>query len=356
MITIVLGAQYGGEGKGKVSAYLASQRRFAAVCRAGGVNCCHTVVSDTAIHRLRLLPTACVASAFAPLVVFGAGVLLHLPTLFEEVRLLDFDPTRILIDRRAGVVEADHVETQRHDPRYSEIGSTLTGTGYASAARALRKLRLAREFTELQPFLSDTAETLAAFLLNGESVLIEGHQALGLSNYHGDYPYCSSRDTTAAAHLSEVGLGPGWKLEIILVVKLYPTRNHKGSLRFEMSEQEVFERGIVEYGGGSWGVPNRRRRVGYLDLEMVKRACVINTATSIAVSGADYLDPHARGVTSVEHLSHEILAEVHRIEDVTGVPVRWVSTGPETSAMIELRPSERSVPIADLLCDAVSSR
>ena len=337
MITIVLGAQFGGEGKGKITAFLAKRRHFSAVCRAGGVNCSHTVLGTKKTFRLRLVPTTCVEGT-VDLIVFGAGVLLHIPTLFEEMRALSIDPARVLIDFRTGIVEDAHVKLQRADERYRNIGSTLTGTGYASAERCQRKLRLARQFPELRNLLGDVPVVLAELLHGQNDIIIEGHQAFGLSNYHGDYPFCSSRDTTAAAHLSEIGLGPNWGLEVVLVVRAFPVRNHAGCLANEMTPKEVEEVGVHEFGGGSWGIPDRHRRVGRLDMTSVRRACVINTADAIALTGADYLDPRVRDATSPGELTPPVMECIRNIEQCTEVPVRYVSTGPATSSVVELYP------------------
>lgn len=350
MISLVLGGQFGGEGKGKVSAYLALRNRFAAICRAGGVNCSHTIVESGEIHRLRLMPGACVGEHCAR-VVFGAGALLHVDTLFDEIRELRFDVGKLAIDRRAGIVPDALVAAQRADGRYSSIGSTLTGTGYATAERSLRRLSLAESVSDLRPFLCDASTLLGDLIKSGQDILIEGHQAFGLSNYHGDYPYCTSRDTTAAAHLSELGIGPRWSMEIVLVVKAFPTRNHAGSLANELSRTEMDEVGIAEFGGGSWGIPDRRRRVGRLDLQLLSRACLVNTPTVIALTGADYLDPAVLGAVSVSGLSGRVLAVVRMIENCTGVPVRYVSTGRETGAMVDL---VDPVPTGASLLDSAS--
>lgn len=108
MITLITGAQYGGEGKGKVSAFIASTSQFDVVCRAGGVNCSHTVVSGARQNRLRLLPTACQTSKTIT-VAYGAGTLLHEKTLFEEIATLDFPKEKVKIDPQAGVVTDAHM-------------------------------------------------------------------------------------------------------------------------------------------------------------------------------------------------------------------------------------------------------
>jgi len=340
-MTIVVGGQYGGEGKGKVCAYLAATRRYGAVCRLGGPNSSHTVCRAGRLYRLRQLPVACIVR-HPKRVFLGAGALIHVPTLLEELAITSLDPRSLLIDRQAGVISGRHVGRQQRDVRYQRIGSTLTGTGYASADRCLRRLRLARETPALRSFLGDVSCELAALLAAGEDVLVEGRQGFRLSNFHGDYPYCTSQDTTASAALAELGVGPRVGLQIILVVKVFPTRNHGGVLPGEMAMADADRLGIVEYGGGSFGVGDRRRRVGRSDLRELQHAVWANTPTEIALTGVDYLDVTTRGARDQEGLPSIVLEYIQQMEHVLGVPVRFVSTGPETDQMIDLEVSAPS--------------
>lgn len=333
MITLVIGGQYGGEGKGKISAFLAEQNHFDIVCRTGGVNSKHTAYKDGKAYDLRQVPTAA-TTGFKGKIVYGAGSLIHIPTLLEEMEMLGVSESQILIDTQTGILTEENIQSQRSDPRYETLGSTMTGTGHATAQRALRKLPIAKDFSELAPMLGDVPAFLRAQLVAGKNVMIEGHQSSGLSNFHGDYPYTSNRDSTAAALLSELGIGPRYSLRIVLVIKAFPTRNHNGRLPNEMTLEEADALGITEYGGGSWGIENNRRRVGRIDLEDIKRAVCLNTPTEIALTGMDYFDPNSRLSTVWEDLSGEGKSLVAQIEEVSGIPVSLISTGPETDSMI----------------------
>jgi len=333
MITLVVGGQYGGEGKGKVAAFLGKKDKPDIVPRTGGVNSKHTVVEHGKSFDLRQIPTAC-AVGFSKQIVYGAGSLIHIPTLSQEMERLGVPKSRVLIDPQTGILTEENIKEQRSDARYGQIGSTFTGTGYATAQRALRKLPLAKEFSELEDMLGDVAGFLFLQLQKGASLLVEGHQGAGLSNYHGDYPYTSNRDSTAAELLSELGIGPRYDLRIVLVAKIFPTRNHNGHLPNEMSEQEAEKLGIKEYGGGSWGIENKRRRVGRIDMGELRRAVVLNTPTEIALTGMDYFDPASKNTLSESLLSAPAKELIEKIEKATGVPVTLISTGVETDAMI----------------------
>jgi len=350
MITIVVGGQFGGEGKGKISAYLAAKEKIDIACRCGGPNSSHTVIWKNKSFRLRMLPTAAVVNP-AVSVFFGAGTLIHIPTLLAEIDQIGFSG-QLLIDRQAGIVTDEIINQQRRDKRYERLGSTLTGTGHASAMRCLRSLPLAREFHELQSWTCNLTPELMSAVADRKKILIEGHQGFGLSNYHGDYPYTSSRDSTAASMLAELGLGPRFKsLKVVLAAKMFPTRNHQGDLGEEMPTEEAEQIGIREYGGGSWGIPDRRRRVGYLDLDLLRRAAFVNGATQIALTGIDYYDHTLKYRTKASDMTHEIRRTVDSIYEQVGVPVRFLSTGPETEAMVELahdgNTKRRGTPVED---------
>jgi adenylosuccinate synthase len=335
MITIVVGGQYGGEGKGKVCAYLGLTDKHEIVCRTGGVNSSHTVVTGEMDYRLRMIPASAVMHRSQ--LVFGAGSLLHIPTLFAEAEALGIAATDIKIDPQAGVVTEDCIVEQRADSRYQNIGSTLTGTGYASAARCQRRLRLAKSFRELKPYLCDVAQLLYSARQKHSKILVEGHQGSSLSNYHGDYPFTSSRDCIAAALMSELGLAPNVQTEVVLVLKLFPTRNHGGHLPREMTQQEATALGIEEYGGGSWGITDNRRRVGKLELTTAKRAILLNGPAYIALTGFDYLFPNLKGASAISDLTQESAKYLDFLSKRLGVPVGLVSTGPETTSVIDLR-------------------
>lgn len=333
MITLVVGGQYGGEGKGKIAAFLARQEKTDIVARTGGINSKHTVVTDGVSLDLRQIPTACVVG-FSNKIVYGAGSLIHIPTLNKEMEGLGISQSQVLIDKNTGIISEENIQEQRSDKRYAEIGSTLTGTGYATAKRVLRKLPLAKDYPELAEMLGDTPEFLFNALKFNKTVLVEGHQGAGLSNFHGDYPYTSNRDSTAAELLSELGVGPKHELRIILVVKVFPTRNHNGHLPNEISIDEAEHLGIKEYGGGSWGIENKRRRVGRLDIAELVRAVQLNTPTEIALTGMDYFDPGSKDSTSENTLSIEAKRLIADIEKTTQTPVSLISTGAETNSMI----------------------
>lgn len=335
MITIVIGAQYGGEGKGKITAALYKNRRYSIVCRCGGINSSHTIVNDTREYRFRMLPTS-VSVDLNHKIVFGAGSLIHIPTLFKEMNDWGVSNNKVMIDRNAGIIDDDSIAAQRADTRYEKIGSTLTGTGYATSKRSLRKLKLASEYDEIRDMISDTSQYLFQRLSRRENILVEGHQGSMLSNYHGDYPYVSSRDSIAAAMLSELGLGLDYKFEVVLVVKTFETRNHSGSLNNEIAPETAAKMGIIERGGGSWEIPDRVRRVGMIDPNTIKKAMELNTPKMIAITGGDYLKPSLRENRSINEENRIAVEEIVQMFSEYSSKISMISTGRHTNDIILL--------------------
>jgi adenylosuccinate synthase len=176
-------------------------------------------------------------------------------------------------------------------------------------------------------------------------VIVEGTQGFGLSLHHGDvYPYRTSRDTTAAGFLSEVGLSPIAVTEIVMVVRTFPIRvgGHSGPLKNEVSWAHVqtasgYPTPVEEF----TSVTGTLRRVAQFDMDLVKRAAMINRPTHLAVHGLDYLNYQDYGKTEYQDLSDVSKAFVCRLEDALGVPATFLFTGPPNECLIDRRRSVR---------------
>ena len=151
--------------------------------------------------------------------------------------------------------------------------------GYLRDARALNE-GFADYFAIMvtdDPYL---AEELDAAITAGEAVLIEGTQGFGLSLYHGDYPYVTSKDTTAAAACVDVGIGPTLVTDVIVVFKAYASRVGAGPMATELDAAEVAARGWQEFGA----VTGRVRRIGEFDFGQAARACVTSCSNNCFAS------------------------------------------------------------------------
>lgn len=328
-VTVVVGGQYGGEGKGAVTAYLRQTGRFASLVKTGGPNAWHNYGLGGVMYRLRMLPSG---ATLGPIeVVFPPGSLIAVDTLFEEITTYEFSGN-IVIDPLAGVVDATHVETQRNDLFYTFAGSSRRGTGAANAQRAMRRLKLARDEPRLAQWLGSTAQLFSDRLHRGDNVLVEGGQGFGLSNFHGDYPFSTSRDTTTGAFLSQVGVGPGFLGDVILVVKCFPTRNPegRGTLPFEIEfagENAGLDSILTEVGGTPASDGRTRRRVGLFDYEMLLRATFSNSPTGIALTGLDRLSV-ALSYPLVSRHYGSVREFKERLSAISGVPIFLEGWGP----------------------------
>ncbi len=332
MVTILVGGQWGDEGKGKVVSYLALKDKPHIIARAGvGPNAGHTVRYKGKKYALRLTPSGFLYKKARLLI--GAGVLVNPSVMLEEIKNFGIGK-RIGIDERCGIIEEVHLERDKSSSHLSgKIGSTGTGCGPANMDRANRSLKLAGDVEALKPYLTDVVREVNEAADRGKRVFIEGSQGFGLSLFYGTYPYVTSKDTTAGMAAIDVGIGPRKVEDVIIVFKSFPSRVGSGPFPTEITKEKAEKLGIVEYGT----VTGRRRRSGRFDFEMAKYAVMINSASQIALTCADYIDRSARGITSYEKLPQKVRSFVEDVEKKVGVPVTIISTGPELDETIDLR-------------------
>lgn len=330
-VFIVIGGFYGDEGKGKITSYLTAKERIDAVVRAGtGPNAGHTVVHNGITYKLRLIPSGFFGENTK--VFIGSGVLINEEIILKEIETCGVDG-RVFIDRHTGVITPDHIASEKDSEHLMQtIGSTGSGCGTANIDRIKRKLKLAQDYESLQKYITDVSEDLNDILDNGGNVLVEGSQATFLSLYHGTYPYVTSKDVTASAALSDIGIGPTRATDVIIVFKAFVTRVGTGYLEGELDPDEVVKRNWQEYGT----VTGRLRRAAPFDFYLARKAVRINGATDIAITKMDVLFPQLTGATSMEELEKvpDAITFIQKIEEETGVPVTFISTGPEAEALI----------------------
>ncbi|MEM4633400.1 MAG: adenylosuccinate synthetase, partial [Pyrobaculum sp.] len=164
-------------------------------------------------------------------------------------------------------------------------------------------------------------------------VVIEGTQGTFLSLYHGTYPYVTSRDVTTSGILSEAGVGPKAVDQVILVLKAFVTRVGGGPLPGELSIEEAERLGWVERGA----VTGRPRRAAPFNIDLAKRAVLLNTPTQIALTKLDVLFRDAAGKTRWEDLPLEARRWVEHVENELRVPVTIIGTGPGPMDVVDLR-------------------
>jgi adenylosuccinate synthase len=342
-LAVVVGGQYGSEAKGKLVSYLACSSPIpTAVVRCGGSNAGHTASAPGGRSlTLRQLPSGVVDERAQ--LYLAAGMILDLPVLLSEIAQTHLTPARLHIDPAAAMLDEFDRQAESGSGLLDRVGSTLSGTGSATARKVLRApgLRLAAHTPELFPYLSDVSAQLNVALDASTPVIVEGTQGFGLSLHHSHvYPFATSRDTSAAAFLSEVGLSPRLVTDIFLVLRTYPIRvaGNSGPLAHETDWPAVtrlsgYPTPLSEF----TTVTHRLRRVGGFDLELARRAVQVNRPTGIALHGLDYLDYRDFGKTAFSALSSVSQAFVTNLEASLGVPVLFLFTGPAAEHIIDRR-------------------
>ncbi|MHA1685020.1 MAG: adenylosuccinate synthetase [Candidatus Heimdallarchaeaceae archaeon] len=329
---IICGGFWGDEGKGKIITHLALHDNPSIVARAGtGPNAGHTISYKGTEYKLRMVPCGFINPRSRLLI--GAGVLINPEILLKEIETTQ-SKNRIGVDYQSGIIEPQHiVEDTSNNHLKNKIGTSGSGCGPANVDRALRKLKVARDIEELQPYLTDVSEEINTALDEGKMVIAEGSQSTFLSLYHGSYPYVTSHDTTAAGICSDLGVGPTRVDEVIIVFKSFVTRVGAGDLPGELPLEEVKKRGWVEYGT----VTGRPRRAAPFNYELARKSVRINGATLIALTKLDILYPEIAGANSVDSIKGEIAEFIDKIEEETKIKVGIIGTGPAAKDIIDLR-------------------
>jgi adenylosuccinate synthase len=334
--TVVVCGFFGDTGKGKIISYLSLKDKISVAARAGvGPNAGHMVVYKGREYKMRMLPSAFVYDRCRLLI--GPGVLINPEILLDEIQLTE-SQDRVGVDRQCAIIEPRHIEADKKGHLAQEIRTTGSGTGPCNAERALRTVKLARDISKLEKFLTDVPQEVNTAIDEGKNVLIEGTQGTYLSLYHGTYPYCTSKDVTASAACSDVGVGPTKVDEVIVVFKAYTTRVGGGPLPNELSWEEAEKRGWAEVAT----VTGRRRRSAPFNYELAKRAVMLNGATQAAITKIDVMFPECKGVKSYEELSKEAKAFIKNVEEEIRVPVTLVGTGPDAWETVDRRKELKS--------------
>jgi adenylosuccinate synthase len=272
--------------------------------------------------------------------MIAAGALIDLGVLEAELLELDLDLSRVRVDRNAMIIEESDKQDERRLCLRERLSSTLCGVGSAVARRALRGegVRTAADAANSIPWLQGLIANVSAEVNTavdaGQKVLVEGTQGFGLSLYHtAEYPKATSRDTTAAAFLSEVGLSPLLVSEVVVVFRTFPIRvsgRQAGALKDEITWEtlRIESRSPLPIEERT-SVTNMQRRIGRFDWDLAKQAVIMNRPTKLAINGLDYLDYANRGVVVYAQLTDSAKLFLARAQQELGVPVSIWATGPQ---------------------------
>ncbi len=336
-VDIVVGGQAGDEGKGKISAYLAAKKKYKYSIRVGGPNAGHTIFFRDKIYTLKTIPGGFVNPGTK--LVLGAGTYI-IPEWLEKEIELTRAAGRLIIDPHAVVIEPRHTAAERADARMMrKIGSVGTGLGAAVRDRVDRKpLKFAKDHPRLKEFVKDVPELLNKALAKGAGMLLEGTQGMKLSNLHGEYPYVTSRDTTASTFLGEAGLGPKYAGEVYAVFKPYVTRVGPGLMEREMKDMAKLRK-FHTAGREVGSVSGRLRRVGEFEMKVALQTVRINSATRLAITHIDMLEGAdiSRGLKSFTGEARAFLRALEKVCSVYPYPkVSLISYGPGLEEVLAL--------------------
>ncbi|HIE32091.1 MAG TPA: adenylosuccinate synthase [Methanosarcinales archaeon] len=332
MFTILTGAQFGDEGKGKIIDVLSSG--YDIVVRfQGGNNAGHTVVVGDDTYKLHLLPSGVLTDAR---LLIGPGVVIDPGVLIGEIEMLEsagirITPEKLGIDAKASIIMPYHIEMDklREQGRKHKIGTTARGIGFAYIDKTSRdEVRLAdlsdkniflatmdelapqkeraiidlggapgvvracipdytRYGAVLKPYITDVSYELNHALDSDRNVLAEGAQGAHLDIIHGTQKYVTSSSTTAGGACVYLGIGPTRVDQVIGVVKAYITRVGEGPLPTEQTG-EIGDR-LREMGGEFGTTTGRPRRCGWFDAPLARKAVYLNAYSNIALTKLDVL-------------------------------------------------------------------
>ena len=330
--TVIVGAQWGDEGKGKIVDLLAQSSDF--VCRyQGGPNAGHTIVRDGETFKLHHVPSGILYEG--KISVIGAGCVVD-PRLFvEEIDALEargVSTEGLRLSGNAHLIMPWHVASDSASERRLgrlQIGTTRRGIGPAYADKAARlgirvqdildpkilrqkfetalaeKNRLLDEPLEpgdladrmeacaarLRPYIADTSLLVERALKSGQKVLLEGAQGTLLDLDHGTYPFVTSSNPVAGAAATGIGIGPTRIESVIGVAKAYVTRVGEGPFPTEIEGPDQAR--VRELGEEYGTTTGRERRCGWLDLVGLRFAARVNGMTSLALTKLDVLSTFA---------------------------------------------------------------
>jgi len=331
MLDILVGGFYGDEGKGKIASYLGINDSPNYAVRTGSINAGHTVVFNNKTWKIRILPSAFVNKSTK--LVLAPGALTSLEQLFNEIKSTDSD-NRVIIDSHVGIITDKEIKDERNDENLMKmVGSTGQGVGYAEARRILRILKLAKDYKELENYIANVPDMLIDELQKDSRILIEGTQGTFLSLYHGEYPYVTSRNSTASGVLSEIGIGPKYINNIIVVFKSFVTRVGNGYLENELNEEDAKKLGLTEIAT----VTGRKRRVAPFNVKLAKESIRLNSATQIAITKLDTLFKDSYKVRNYSNLPLEAKKWIEDLEEELKVPITIIGTGEDSMDTIDLR-------------------
>ncbi len=351
-LTIVYGGQFGSEGKGQIARLLTETMERGIAVRVGGPNAGHSFYPEGAEGPRQVVQTIPVSLVYQPerwVGVIGSAGVAELEILFQEM-VKAFDRTGVIpvlfIDHMASIITKDHANAEKR--LKGSIGSTGKGVGSATADKIMRNPEIVFGAPAIQDMIwkarqqygealanvgfCDTVDYLNHSLKDGINIMIEGTQGYGLSLHtSGYYPFCTSRECTPQAMLSQTGINPALaqEYEKIMVCRTFPIRvgGNSGPLPGEITWKDLYKstNGYVKEPEITT-VTKKARRIAKWDDTLIYRAILQTGPTALAITFLDYLFPEFAG-EEPKDFSCEMHTYLKELEEYFDVPVKYVSTG-----------------------------
>lgn len=338
-VTVVVGGQYGSEGKGAVVGFLARNvNSDTTVIRVAGPNAGHTAYDEKGVEwKLRAVPVAAVTSMHCKLHI-AAGSEVDPSVLADEVTRLDQAgfgvSSRLTVHPAATILLPNHIATESMVGLVDRIGSTGKGIGAARAARIMREAPTAGELFKHRPSILSEPGPFELDLW--ENTIIEGTQGYGLGLHTSHYPQVTSSDCRAIDFLGMAGISP-WadeitSFDVIVVARTFPIRvaGNSGPL---LNETTWAELGLPEE---RTTVTNKVRRVGEWDPELLDEALRANGGggwcpdVGLAVTMVDQRFPAMRDIRDPEQITDDALEWLREVQDEFETDIRYIGTGPNS--------------------------
>lgn len=331
-VTLVLGGQFGSEGKGAFIAWLLDPIRHpdpVLAIRTGGPNAGHSMLFKGKTFKMQHVP--CAWANPKATMALGPGAVIDLNHLLDaEIPLVEMATGaplvgRFFIDPMAAIIRPEDVAAEQG--MVASIGSTAHGVGAATAARVMRTGQLARDIPALAPYLRPVSPLASDAFRRGEHVLVETTQGWGLSlTRSGFYPFATSRDITPAQALNDAGIPSQVPHDVIMVCRTYPIRvaGNSGPMHKEITWEDLSRKtgGYVQPERTT--VTNKIRRIGEWDSELVTEACKHVVPAAIALTFFDYVRPDLAGQSVLDADAFRLIRQYEK--DLT-TSIQWVSTG-----------------------------
>jgi adenylosuccinate synthase len=397
MVTVVIGAQFGDEGKGKMVDYLSSGSDLV-VRYQGGDNAGHTVINDYGVFKMHLIPCGIFTPGAANLV--GTGTVVNPDVLISEIDMLKtagVDVSKLYLSDKAHLILPYHVELDVAIEKASGIGTTKRGIGQAYAYKMLRKNPRAEDLRDLDklrgyiaqakatglaeleydvpdeklqywqerlvPLLVDPIDFVHSYIDNGKTALFEGQLGVMKDIDLGTYPYVTSSNPVAAYAAVSGGFPASKITRVIGVAKAFSSDVGDGPFPTEMTDIEAAPlRGDGSQPDDEFGArTGRSRRLGWLDLEVLRYAHKVNGLTELILTKLDKLDgveqlkvctsyvkgssfpiykmlpgwtESTKGITDYDKLPANAKAYIELIEAQVGVKVKYIGTGPSRNDVV----------------------